>query len=121
MMALGLALTVAATPARAAVVSTAALPVEFQDKAACILVNVGRKPVRVRSIEIIGVFGDTFAAAGEFDLAPRRTRSIFVAGRQHGFGNDPMFCQAEVAGGAKQVRLTVCAGEDGGRCGTLTD
>jgi len=122
MMALGLALAVTATtPARAAVVSTAALTVEFNDKAACILVNVGRKPVRVRSLELIGFFGDTFAEAGEFDLAPRRTRSVFVAGREHGFGNDPMFCQVEIAGSPKQVRLTVCTGEDGGRCGTLTD
>ncbi|MEW6270506.1 MAG: hypothetical protein AB1689_14540 [Thermodesulfobacteriota bacterium] len=119
--ALALAVILAAGTARAAVVSTAGLLVEFQNKAGCILVNVGSKPVRVDSIEMIGVFGQVFASAPGFDLGPRRSRVIFVPGREHGSGNDPMFCQAKVAGTAKHVRLTICTDDQIGPCRTVTD
>lgn len=117
-----LALTLAtASPAGAATVSTAGLQVEFFDRAACTLVNVGRQPVKVRALELIGSLGDTFASIEDIELAPRRSLQVFVRGREHGSGNDPMFCQAEVGGSAKQVRLTICTGTDIGPCNTLTD
>lgn len=121
-MATGLTLALAAPSVPlAATVSTAAIPVEFVDKAACTLVNVGRQPVLVRSLELIGVFGDVFAAKEGITVAPRRTLQVFARGREHGFGNDPMFCQADVGGNAKQVRLTICTGPDLGRCDTVMD
>jgi hypothetical protein len=119
---LGLALILAGPSAAcAATVSTAGIPVEFVDAAKCTLVNVGRQPVQVRSLELIGFFGDAFASFRGVELAPRRTLQVFARGREHGVGNDPMFCQAEVGGSARQVRLSICTGPDLGPCRAVTD
>lgn len=107
--------------AGAATVSTAAVPVEFFDQVSCTLVNVGRQPLVVRNFELIGFFGDVFASRAGIELAPRRTLRIFARGREHGSGNDPMFCQAEVSGSARQARLTICTGPDLGRCEIVSE
>lgn len=123
LLTLTLALALSLTPVRAthaATVSTAAVIVEFLDGAACTLVNVGRAPVLVRSLEMIGFFGDTFAAKKNITLAPRRTLQVFVRGGEHGSGNDPMFCQADVGGLARATRLTICTGSKR-LCETITD
>lgn len=121
-MAAALALTLfLPITAGAATVSTAALEVQFLDRAACTLVNVGQRPVRVRSLELIGFLGETFASLEGIELAPRRTLQVFVRGREHGVANDPMFCQAGVDGSARQVRLTICTGAEFGRCEAVTD
>ena len=111
-----LLLAVLTRTAHAATVSTAAVTVQFNDRAECVIVNPGPRPVLVRSLELIGFFGDVFADGANVELGPRRTLRVFARGKQHGAGSDPMFCQADVAGPARSVRLTICTGPEFESC-----
>jgi hypothetical protein len=107
--------------ADAAALSTAAVTVEFNDRAECVIVNTSQRPIVVRSLELIGFLGDVFADATNVELAPRRTLKIFARSREHGSGNDPMFCQAQIGGPARSARLTICTGPEFERCTTVLD
>jgi len=116
-----LLLAILAGTSHATTLSTAAVAVEFFDRAECVILNAGQRPIQVRSLELIGNFGDVFANTKNVELAPRRTLRIFGRSGEHGSGNDPMFCQADIGGPARHARLTICAGPSGGRCAVVLE
>jgi hypothetical protein len=116
-----LLLALLAPAAHGATLSTAAMKVEVNDRAQCVIVNVGKKTILIKSLELIGFRGQAFAEIENTELDPRRTLSISVGPNQHGVGDDPMFCQAEIGGPAKSARLTICTSPSFGPCSMVLE